>query len=81
MLSQQVTKDFVLRQLEQLPPDRLQEVARFIEFLQFEGQQTVHRKSARKGSAFGIWANYPKAQDPVAFAETLRRNMETRQDG
>ncbi len=81
MLSQRVTKDFVLRQLDQLPPDRLQEVARFIEFLQFEIRQPVQRKSSRKGSAFGLWANYPEAQDPVAFAESLRRNLETRRDG
>ena len=35
----------------------------------------------QKHSAFGMWANRPEAQDPVAFAEKLRRKVETRQDG
>lgn len=81
MFYQQVTKEFVLRQLDQLPPSRLPEVARFIEFLQFQAQQPVHRKKSRKRTAFGIWADYPEAQDPVAFSELLRRKIETRQDG
>ena len=81
MLSQPVTKEFVFRQLETLPPNRLLEVAQFIEFLQFQTQPPARRKNSRKHSAFGMWAGYPEAQDPVAFAEALRRKIETRQDG
>lgn len=81
MFSQQVTREFVLRQLEKLPPDRLSEVARFIEFLQFQSGQTIRRRTASKRKAFGIWADYPEAQDPAAFAAKLRRQIETRQDG
>jgi len=81
MLSQQINKDSILRQLEKLPPDGLLEVARFIEFLQFQAKQTVQRKTSGKRAAFGIWANNPEAQDPAAFAEKLRMKIETRQDG
>jgi hypothetical protein len=81
MLSQSVTKDFILRQLEKLPPDGLLEVAQFIEFLQFQARQPVRQKTSGKRAAFGIWADYPEAQDPAAFAEKLRRQIETRQDG
>lgn len=75
MTFHQVTKETIFRQLDQLPPNRLMEVAQFIEFLQSRTQQPVRRKSFRKQSAFGIWADYPEAQDPVAFAETLRHDM------
>ncbi len=81
MLSQQTTKDFILRQLEKLPPDGLVEVAQFIEFLQFQAKQPSQRASvARKHVAFGIWANRPEAQDPATFAENLRQQVEKRQD-
>ena len=81
MAFQPVTKETIFRQLDQLPPNRLMEVAQFIEFLQSQMQQPVRRKISRKHSAFGIWADYPEAQDPVAFAEALRRKIELRQDG
>ena len=81
MLTQSVTKEFVFHQLEKLPPERLQEVSQFIEFLQFQAGQSTPKKPAAKRTAFGIWADYPEAQDPVAFAAKLRRNIETRQDG
>lgn len=81
MLSQPVSKDFLLRQLEKLPPERLAEVARFIEFLQFQSGQMIRRRTSGRRKAFGIWADYPEAQDPVTFAAKLRRQIETRQDG
>ena len=81
MLSQQITKEKIFRQLDQLPPNRLMEVAQFIEFLQSQMQQPVRRKNSRKHSAFGIWADRHEAQDPIAFTETLRRKIEMRQDG
>lgn len=81
MAFQQIKKETVLRQLEQLPPNRLMEVSQFIEFLQSQIQQPARRKISRKHSAFGMWADYSEAQDPVAFAETLRRKIELRQDG
>jgi len=81
MLSEQVTKEFLLRQIEKLSPDRLVEVAQFIEFLQFRVQKPVRQKTASKHDAFGIWADNPKAQDAAAFAQSLRDAMEKRQDG
>lgn len=81
MAFQQVTKETIFRQLDQLPPNRLLEVAQFIEFIQSRSQQPARRKGSRKHSAFGIWADLPEAQDPVAFAESLRRKIEMRQDG
>lgn len=81
MIRQPVTKEFVLRQLEKLPPERLQEVSQFIEFLQFQAGQAVRKpQPVKKHSAFGMWANRPEAQDPIVFAAKLRKNIETRQD-
>ena len=82
MLNQQVTKDFILRQLEQLPPDGLAEVAQFIEFLQFQARQAEPKsRGTHPRAAFGIWANHPEAQDPAGYAQTLRQKLEKRQDG
>ncbi|MBI2333777.1 MAG: hypothetical protein HYU84_16765 [Chloroflexi bacterium] len=80
MAIQQITKEFIARQLDLLSKDGLVEVAQFIEFLQFRGKPV---QPAVKGEhvAFGIWADYPEAQDPAAFALRLRQNMEKRQDG
>lgn len=76
-----ISKEQVLQQLERLSSEQLAEVTQFIEFLQFQTRQTaVQPKTSGKRSAFGIWADYPEAQDPVAFAEKLRRQIETRQD-
>jgi len=81
MLSQQVTKEFILRQLENLPPDGLVEVAQFIEFLQFQAKRSGKRiNTTRKHVAFGIWADRPEAQDPAVFAQNLRQQVEKRQD-
>lgn len=79
MLTQPVTKDFILSQLEKLPPDELVEVAQFIEFLQFQASQPARPRSAsRKHVAFGLWADRPEAQDPAAYAQKLREQMENR---
>ena len=80
MAFQQITKQFIARQLDFLSKDGLVEVAQFIEFLQFRSQPL---KPAVTGehAAFGIWADYPEANDPAAFALKLRQNMEKRQNG
>jgi hypothetical protein len=71
-----VLKEQVLQQIEALPPDRLAEVARFLEFLQFQEEKLVVRKKASgKLTGFGMWADYPEAQDPVAFAQKLRQQV------
>ncbi|MDL1909507.1 hypothetical protein FBQ81_02260 [Chloroflexi bacterium CFX6] len=80
MVSQQVTKEFIFRQLDTLSKDALVEVAQFIEFLQFRGQ-TLRPSTSGEHAAFGIWADYPEASDPAAFALKLRQDMERRQDG
>jgi len=80
MLSQQVTKEFIFRQLDTLSTDGLVEVAQFIEFLQFRGQ-ALQPSASGEHIAFGIWADYPETSDPAAFALKLRQNMEKRQDG
>jgi len=81
MLSSQATKEYIFRQLDLLTKDSLVEVAQFIEYLQFRGQPTLKSTSAGGHVAFGIWADYPEASDPAAFAQKLRQNMEKRQDG
>lgn len=81
MVTQHITKDFIVRQIEQLSQDGLIEVAQFIEFLQFREHASVQPALSGVSSAFGIWADYPKAQDPAVFAATLRQNMERHRDG
>jgi hypothetical protein len=83
MLEQAVTKEAVILKLNDLPPDGLVEVARFIDFLRFKTGSKSRTSRARAGEhpAFGIWADRPEAQDPVRFTEHLRRAIETRQDG
>jgi hypothetical protein len=76
MITQQVTKEFLARQIEKLSQDELVEVAQFIEFLQFREQGPIQPAGSGLPSAFGIWADYPEAQDPASFAVKLRRNME-----
>ncbi len=80
MFSQPVKKDFVSRQLDKLSPEKLAEVARFIEFLQFTPSQPLRESVSGEGAAFGMWKDYPEAGDPAAFALKLRQKIETRQD-
>lgn len=80
MVTQQVTKDFIVRQIENLSQDGLVEIAQFIEFLQFREQGPIQAAVPGTHSAFGVWADYPEAKDPAAFALKLRQNMERRQD-
>jgi hypothetical protein len=81
MLSQPITTKSISRQLENLSPDSLLEVAQFIEFLQFREQPMVKASKSGARVAFGIWADYPEAQDAAAFALKLRQNIEKRLDG
>lgn len=80
MLSQPVTKETVYRQLENLPPDGLLEVAQFIEFLQYQARQPTAQDVSGEHIAFGIWADRPEVNDAAAFAEQLRQQVEKRQD-
>ena len=80
MVTQQVTKDFIVRQIEKLSEDELVEVAQFIEFLQFREQGPIQSAASGAHLAFGIWADYPEAQDPASYALRLRQNLEKRQD-
>ena len=83
MLEQVVTKEAVILKLNDLPPDGLVEVARFIDFLRFKtgnkSRTSRHARVSTPLSASG--ADRPEAQDPVRFTEHLRRAIETRQDG
>lgn len=81
MVTQPVTKEYIFRQLETLSNDGLMEVAQFIEFLQFRGQPTLKPFASGEHSAFGIWADYPEAQNPAVFAKKLREGIEKQQDG
>lgn len=80
MFSPQVTKETLFRQIEKLPPDGLNEVAQFVEFLQFRATKPARRPSQGKSRVFGLWADYPEASDPAAFALKLRQKLEKRQD-
>ncbi len=80
MLNQHVTKEFISQQLETLTPEGLLEVAQFIEFLQFRVQPPSQTEDPGEHAAFGVWADYPEAQDPSAFAAKLRQMIEASQD-
>jgi hypothetical protein len=80
MVTKPVSKEFVARQLETLTPEGLLEVAQFIEFLQYRAQQPAPLGNSGEHAAFGIWADYPEAQDAAAFGARLRQMIETRQD-
>ena len=80
MVPQNITREFVIRQIESLSQDGLVEVAQFIEFLQFREQGPIQAAVSGTHAAFGIWKDYPEAQDPAMFAANLRRRLETRQD-
>lgn len=61
MLSQQVTKDFIVRQLEKLSTENLQEVTQFIEFIQFQTEHPLkQRKASRKHRPLAYGLNIPK---------------------
>ena len=81
MVSQQVTKEFIFRQLDTLSTDGLVEVAQFIEFLKFRATQPLKPSPSGEHIAFGIWADYPETKDPAAFASKLRQDIEKRQHG
>ncbi|KAF0106281.1 MAG: hypothetical protein FD146_2708 [Anaerolineaceae bacterium] len=81
MLTQQAKREVLLRQIEELTPGGLTEVAQFIEFLQFRAQQPARKPvSKRNHPAFGVWADHPEAGDPVSFGMKLRQRLETRRD-
>jgi len=80
VLTQHVTKEFIYQQLETLTPEGLLEVAQFIEFLQFRVQQPAQMVNSGEHTAFGVWADYPEAQDASAFAAKLRQIIEASQD-
>jgi hypothetical protein len=51
-----------------------------LRFWQERSQYLRQRQASLKVDS-NIWADRPEAQDPVQFAEHLRRSIETRQDG
>jgi len=81
MLTQPITKDEIVGELDKLSPNGLAEVAQFIEFLQFREEQPISTATGGEHVAFGIWADRPEASDPVAFASKLRESIEKRTDG
>lgn len=81
MLSEKTTVASLLRQIEQLPQDKLAEVAQFIEFIKFREEIPIRPAKAGAHAAFGIWADYSEAKDPAAFSLNLREKIEKRRDG
>ncbi len=71
MGEQPTTREFVMQQIAQLPPDSLAEVARFIEFLQFKAQSAFKMPLPHRGEhpAFGLWADRSDIQDPIRFTQ------------
>lgn len=81
MTTEFVKKDDLLRQMDNLTPENLAEVARFIEFLKFKPKVMPAKEEAGEHLAFGMWADYPAAENPARFAEELRKKVEKREDG
>lgn len=80
MTTEFVKKDDLLRQLDNLTPENLAEVARFIEFLKFKPKAISTKEKTGEHVAFGIWADYPEAENPASFAKELRSKIEKRDD-
>jgi hypothetical protein len=77
MGEQPITREFVMQQVAQLPPDNLAEVARFIEFLQFKAQSAFKTPLPHRGEhpAFGLWADRSDIQDSIKFTQTRKHSI------
>jgi hypothetical protein len=75
-----LSKQDVIRKIESLSPDRLEEVAKFIEYLEYKSESNLAGENKTEHVAFGIWKDYHAAEDPAAYAIELRRKVEKRQD-
>jgi hypothetical protein len=82
-----VTKEKVVKAIDELPPEQLLEVDRFIEFLQFKARQTPRVQGQESDSderqeewraalaaTFGLWADRSDiAPDGIAYVREMRR--------
>lgn len=67
--------EIVLREPNDLPPGEVDVIV-----LYPEPSPRRRRRSAGSHPAFGIWADRPEAQDPMALAASLRDGIEARHD-
>ena len=79
-----ITKEEVVRKLDQLMPESLAEVDQFIEFLQYRMSLTATLASpvtSQTGHpAFGLWADRQDIVDTAQYANILRQGIEERRD-
>ena len=80
------TKKFDCVQMKRLGAAKVREQTAALtreEELRFwqERSQYLRQRQASLKVDGNIWADHPEAQDPVQFAEHLRRAIETRHDG
>lgn len=69
-----VTKEQIVHTLDQLPPENLQEVQQFIDFLRFKSQKQAQKSGAALG---GLLDGYRFTEEDIAQA---RREMWGRVD-
>jgi hypothetical protein len=84
MTDRVVTKEEVVRKLDQLLPESLAEVDQFIEFLRYRISITATAELSVPGTnshpAFGIWADRQDIVDSAQYARALRQTIEVRRD-
>lgn len=77
-----VTKQLIIDELDELPPETLPELQAFIEFLRFKSDKQAHAPTAALKqqqwqaalqSTFGMWADRVEMGDSVTYVQTIRR--------
>ena len=64
----------VLRRIEELPPEKQQKVADFVDSLSEDGETgpASPPKSFTEGPFFGMWADRPEMEDSARWVTELR---------
>lgn len=67
----------ILRKIENLPPDKLEDVAQYVDAMTIADQNALqnsdsNEKSFSDGPFFGMWADRPEMQDSAKWVRELR---------
>ncbi|MCW1967856.1 MAG: hypothetical protein KIH69_007025 [Anaerolineae bacterium] len=80
-----LSKETLIRKLDDLPPEAWPDLAAFIEFWIYKTQKSTNGLDAQAHPAFGIWRDHAEIGDDAdatgQFSLALRRAIENRHDG
>lgn len=65
----------ILRKIEELPPDKLEDVAHYVDSIISAGPDNAaasSEKSFSDGPYFGMWADRPEMEDSTKWVRELR---------